>query len=102
MAKQPTNGTASVASTALPDDLSREAYCILGMPVDVIGMQGVLRRIELAAAGRTPFLISTANLNFLVNSQLDSDFRESLVLERSLYGGWYADYLGGMARRHPY
>ena len=33
-----------------------------------------------AAAGRTAFLISTANLNFLVNSQLDRDFRESLLL----------------------
>ena len=64
----------------LPDDLSREVYCILGMPVDAIGMHAVLRRIESAAAARTPFLISTPNLNFLVNSQLDRDFRESLIL----------------------
>ena len=65
---------------ALPDDLSREVYCILGMPVDAIGIHAALRRIELAAAGRTPFLISTPNLNFLVNSQLDRHFRESLIL----------------------
>ena len=71
---------ASVTSFALPDDLSREVYCILGMPVDAIGMHAALRRIESAAAGRTPFLISTPNLNFLVNSQLDRDFRESLIL----------------------
>ena len=79
-AELPTSGAASVTSLALPDDLSREVYCILGMPVDAIGMHAVLRRIESAAAGRTPFLISTANLNFLVNSQLDRDFRESLIL----------------------
>jgi N-acetylglucosaminyldiphosphoundecaprenol N-acetyl-beta-D-mannosaminyltransferase len=65
---------------ALPDDLSREVYGILGMPVDAIRMHAVLRRIESAAAGRTPFLISTPNLNFLVNSQWDRDFRESLIL----------------------
>jgi N-acetylglucosaminyldiphosphoundecaprenol N-acetyl-beta-D-mannosaminyltransferase len=70
--------TASV--TSLGDHLSREVYCILGMPVDAIGMHAVLRRIESAAAGRTPFLISTPNLNFLVNSQWDRDFRESLIL----------------------
>jgi N-acetylglucosaminyldiphosphoundecaprenol N-acetyl-beta-D-mannosaminyltransferase len=40
----------------------------------------VLRRIASAAAEKMPFLISTPNLNFLVNSQSDSDFRESLIL----------------------
>ena len=67
-------------SFALPDDLSREVYCTLGMPVDAIGMHAVLRRIQSAAAARTPFLISTPNLNFLVISQLDRGFRESLIL----------------------
>jgi N-acetylglucosaminyldiphosphoundecaprenol N-acetyl-beta-D-mannosaminyltransferase len=71
---------ATVTSFALPDDLSREVYCILGIPVDAIGMYAALRRIESAAAGLTPFLISTPNLNFLVNSQLESDFRESMIL----------------------
>jgi N-acetylglucosaminyldiphosphoundecaprenol N-acetyl-beta-D-mannosaminyltransferase len=70
----------SVTGFALPDDLSREVYCILGMPIDAIGMHAALRRIKSAAGGRTPFLISTPNLNFLVHSQLDRDFRESLIL----------------------
>jgi N-acetylglucosaminyldiphosphoundecaprenol N-acetyl-beta-D-mannosaminyltransferase len=70
----------SATGFALPDDLSREVYCVLGMPVDAIGMHAVLRRIESAAAGRTPFLISTPNLSFLVNSYWDRDFRESLIL----------------------
>jgi N-acetylglucosaminyldiphosphoundecaprenol N-acetyl-beta-D-mannosaminyltransferase len=63
-----------------PDDLLREVYCILGIPVDAIGMQPCLRRIEAAAARKAPFLISTPNLNFLVNSQSDPDFRDSLLL----------------------
>jgi N-acetylglucosaminyldiphosphoundecaprenol N-acetyl-beta-D-mannosaminyltransferase len=71
---------APISSIVLPDDLSREVYCILGMPVDAIGMQEVLNRIRAAAATRTSFLISTPNLNFLAISQQDKDFRESLML----------------------
>lgn len=72
--------SSAASVTMLPDDLSRDVYCILGMPVDAIAMHAVLDRIDLAAANRTPFLVSTANLNFLVNSQVDSGFRESLIL----------------------
>jgi N-acetylglucosaminyldiphosphoundecaprenol N-acetyl-beta-D-mannosaminyltransferase len=68
-------------SRSLPhDDLSREVYCILGVPVDAVEMQAVLHRIESAAAARTSFLISAPNLNSLVISQSDRDFRESLLL----------------------
>ena len=56
-----------VPDFALPDDLSREVYCILGVPVDAIGMNAVLRRIGSASRGGTPFLISTPNLNSLVS-----------------------------------
>lgn len=51
------------------DELSREAYCVLGVPIDVIEMSSVLRDIEAAAASRSPLFISTPNLNFLVKSQ---------------------------------
>jgi N-acetylglucosaminyldiphosphoundecaprenol N-acetyl-beta-D-mannosaminyltransferase len=69
-----------VTSLTPPDDLSREVYCILGVPVDAVEMHAVLRRIESAAATRTSFLISAPNLNSLVISQSDRDFRESLLL----------------------
>jgi N-acetylglucosaminyldiphosphoundecaprenol N-acetyl-beta-D-mannosaminyltransferase len=42
-------------------------------------MATVLRRIEAAADRKTPFLISTPNLNFLVNSRSGAEFRESLL-----------------------
>ena len=67
------------ASLATSGDLSREVYGVLGIPVDVIDMATALRRIE-AAAATAPFLISTANLNFLVTSRSDAEFRESLLL----------------------
>jgi N-acetylglucosaminyldiphosphoundecaprenol N-acetyl-beta-D-mannosaminyltransferase len=66
--------------TSSPNDWLREVYCILGVPIDAVEMAGVLECIEVAAARSAPFLISTPNLNFLVNSQFDSEFRESLLL----------------------
>ena len=60
------------------DDLSRDVYCILGVPIDAGGMQSVLRDIETAAANKVPFFISAPNLNTLVNMQTNPDFRESL------------------------
>jgi N-acetylglucosaminyldiphosphoundecaprenol N-acetyl-beta-D-mannosaminyltransferase len=68
------------SATATSDDLSREVYCILGMPIDAIEMPIVMQRIETGAENAAPFVLSTPNLNFLVNSQNDPEFRESLLL----------------------
>jgi N-acetylglucosaminyldiphosphoundecaprenol N-acetyl-beta-D-mannosaminyltransferase len=50
------------------------------MPIDAVDMTTVVAHIEAAAAGATPFIISTPNLNFLVSCQSDPEFRESLLL----------------------
>ena len=50
------------------------------MPVDAIEMPTVLRTIDAMVAARKPFLISTPNINFLVNHQLDDNFRDSLLV----------------------
>jgi N-acetylglucosaminyldiphosphoundecaprenol N-acetyl-beta-D-mannosaminyltransferase len=63
----------------LGDDLSRDVYCVLGMPIDVGGMQCVLRDIETAAVNKVPFFISAPNLNSLVTMQSDPDFRASFL-----------------------
>jgi N-acetylglucosaminyldiphosphoundecaprenol N-acetyl-beta-D-mannosaminyltransferase len=62
------------------DDLSRPVYCVLGIPVDAVDMATLRRRVAAASRQRRRFLISTVNLNFLINSQSDAEFRESLVL----------------------
>ena len=67
------------ASSTCVDDLARDAYCLLGLPIDALDMPTILRRIDEAAARRTPFLISTPNLNFLVNSLSDPIFRETVL-----------------------
>jgi N-acetylglucosaminyldiphosphoundecaprenol N-acetyl-beta-D-mannosaminyltransferase len=70
----------SDSSADLPDALSREVCCILGVPIDLVTMPAVVRRLETAAFCGKPFMFSTPNLNFLVISQSDSEFRETLLL----------------------
>ena len=65
--------------TASQSDLTRTVYCVLGMPIDAINIATVVHRVEAAAANRAVFLISTPNLNFLVSSLSDPEFRESLL-----------------------
>jgi N-acetylglucosaminyldiphosphoundecaprenol N-acetyl-beta-D-mannosaminyltransferase len=69
----------TAATTRTSDDLSRKVYCVLGMPIDAIDMTAALHAVKAAARGKEPFLLSTANLNFLVTSRSDSQFRESLL-----------------------
>jgi N-acetylglucosaminyldiphosphoundecaprenol N-acetyl-beta-D-mannosaminyltransferase len=67
------------AGAAVPDDLARDVYCVLGLPIDAIELSEAVRRINVAALGATPFLISTVNVNFLVTSTANAEFRESVV-----------------------
>ena len=67
------------SDTFQADDLTREVYGVSGIPVDAIDMATVLHRIYMAAARSTPLLISTANLNYLITSQSDVEFREALL-----------------------
>ena len=61
------------------DDLSRDVYGVLGIPIDAVDLSAVVQRIGQAVVRDTPFLMSTPNLNFLVSSQTNSEFRESLL-----------------------
>jgi N-acetylglucosaminyldiphosphoundecaprenol N-acetyl-beta-D-mannosaminyltransferase len=78
-AASPAIASHELATPSPSDDLARDVYCILGMPVDAVGMAAAIARIETAAEGTAPYLISTPNLNFLVNSLTDPEFRDSLL-----------------------
>ena len=74
-----------ISQLATPIDLSfqlrREVYGLLGMPIDVVDMAALLRQIEKAISDAAPFLLSTANLNFLMMSKEDTEnFATSLLL----------------------
>lgn len=64
----------------LRDDLSREVYCVLGVPIDAVDMPAVLDIIKFATENRRRLLISTTNLNFLSISWRSAEFRESLLV----------------------
>ncbi|MDR3466902.1 MAG: WecB/TagA/CpsF family glycosyltransferase [Xanthobacteraceae bacterium] len=65
---------------ARPDELSREVFGVLGVPIDALGLSASLRTLEAAVARGGPFLFSTPNVNFLVSSKVERQFRESLLL----------------------
>jgi N-acetylglucosaminyldiphosphoundecaprenol N-acetyl-beta-D-mannosaminyltransferase len=62
------------------DQLSRPVYGLLGIPIDAVASSKAISLIRIAAQHRRPFLISTPNVNFLILSQADGDFRESLSM----------------------
>ena len=66
--------------TQIWDDLSRNVYCVLGSPIDAIDMRGLITAIDNAATHKRRLLISTVNLNFLMNSRSDPEFRNTLLL----------------------
>lgn len=88
-----------IVNAVLRDDLTRDVYCVSGLPIDALDMAAVMDRIEGAATSRTPFLISTPNLHFLVQSRVDPEFRDS-VLDSDLCSAdgiaiiWIARLLG--------
>jgi N-acetylglucosaminyldiphosphoundecaprenol N-acetyl-beta-D-mannosaminyltransferase len=81
------------------DDLSRKVYCVLGLPLDAFDMDGALKAATTAAMRTSPCLLSTPNLNFLISSLNNEDFRKSVLLsDMSLADGmpliWIARLLG--------
>lgn len=68
------------ATIVTPDDLSRNVFGLLGLPIDAIDFTRLLQSMEVAAGDTAPLLISTPNVNFLVKSQHNNEFRESILL----------------------
>jgi N-acetylglucosaminyldiphosphoundecaprenol N-acetyl-beta-D-mannosaminyltransferase len=81
------------------DDFDRDVYCLAGLPFDAISLPETVRQVREAAMQSVPCFISTPNLNFLIASQDDPDFRESVCQsDLSLADGmplvWMAKLLG--------
>ena len=80
-------------------DFNRNVHCLLGLPFDTTGLAGAVKEVEQAIKESRPLFISTPNLNFLVASQTDASFRDSVIhSELSLADGmpvvWLARLLG--------
>ena len=57
----------------------RDVWCILGLPFDSINMKSTIDKVHSSATNKIPCFISTPNLNFLIESQKDIEFRNSVI-----------------------
>src|SRR5882724_23797 len=79
-------------------DFRRPVHCILGLPFDAVNTSEVMHRIWTASDSSRCFL-STPNLNFLIASQKNAAFRDSILRsDLSIADGmplvWIASLLG--------
>jgi N-acetylglucosaminyldiphosphoundecaprenol N-acetyl-beta-D-mannosaminyltransferase len=84
---------------AMHPDFNREVHCLLGLPFDALNLTSAVQHIRTAATNRTPCFLSTPNLNFLIASQSDTAFRNSVInSDLSIADGmpiiWIARLLG--------
>ena len=63
----------------MPPDFERDVHCLLGLPIDAIGLAGAEQRIRDAAAARLPCFMSTPNVNFVIESRSDDAFRNAVL-----------------------
>ena len=61
------------------DDMDRDVWCILGLPFDAINMDDAINKLHYSATNKKSCFLSTPNLNFLIASQKDSSFKNSVI-----------------------
>ena len=80
-------------------DFNRNVYCLLGLPFDALDMTDAVARVHAASVEKVPCFLSTPNLNFLIASHKDPEFRASVLRsDLSIADGaplaWMARFLG--------
>lgn len=60
-------------------DFGRNLCFVLGLPFDIIDLDGAEAKVRAAVASRTRLFISTPNTNFVVAALRDSAFRDSVL-----------------------
>ncbi len=65
--------------TSYTPNFDRPVYMLLGLPIDCVNTNGALQNLEDSALNGKPCFLSTPNLNFLVASYQDPDFRMSVI-----------------------
>ncbi len=79
--------------------LSRDVCCVLGLPFDITSLRDTVNEVNLLAETGQPCFLSTPNLNFVIATQSDSNFFQSVVdSDLSVADGmpliWVAKLLG--------
>ena len=60
-------------------DFYRTVHCVMGLPFDALTLEQATERVRKAAFNGTPCFFSTPNLNFLIASQSNTFFRQSVL-----------------------
>lgn len=60
-------------------DLDRDVFCLLGLVIDSVGIDDAVCILRSAAERKKPYLMSTPNVNFLVNSLRNQEFRDAVL-----------------------
>jgi len=76
---QPHATASPAAGPARIVDFERNVYCIGGLPIDAIDLDHAVAKVRHAAHSNERCVIATPNLNFLVSSQTDPAFRDSVI-----------------------
>ena len=63
----------------MSDDFDRDVYCLAGLPIDAVDMSSTLSKLKYAAENHTRCFLSTPNLNFIIASRYDTEFRNSVI-----------------------
>ena len=88
-----------MSTTTISSTKPRSLHWLLGLPFDAITLQEAVQQVRTAASLKQRLFISTPNLNFLIASQSDAEFRNSVIhSDLSLADGmpivWLAKFLG--------
>tara|TARA_R110002074_G_scaffold402194_1_gene604458 strand:- start:68051 stop:69175 length:1125 start_codon:yes stop_codon:yes gene_type:complete len=60
-------------------DIDRDSWCLLGLPFDVVDLENSVGYVEEAITDNKSCFFSTPNLNFVIATQADNDFFQSVV-----------------------
>jgi N-acetylglucosaminyldiphosphoundecaprenol N-acetyl-beta-D-mannosaminyltransferase len=69
----------AVSLPPVASDFSRLVYCLMGIPVDAVSARQAIRKLQGAVRRQDRCFLSTPNLNFLIASLSDQNFRESVI-----------------------
>lgn len=83
----------------IKEEFYRNVWCLLGLPFDAINMESTLNIVHQSVNKKSPCFISTPNINFVIASQSDRAFRDSVICsDLSIADGmpiiWIARLLG--------
>lgn len=63
----------------LTPDFGRNVNCVLGMPMDAVGLDAAIQRVRAAVRAREPLFFSTPNLSYVAAVQRNAALRDSVL-----------------------